>query len=333
MKKQLPLYTIEQTINTYKYSFEPNPEFGMDCYVDNFQAKDIVLLDDTKAGSQGIPLRFGYYAFFLRLQGETKRTINQFNYLIKPQSLHLVNPGTLYSFKDITQASRTYVLLFNKEFIEEGNLALDIQESLFEFHRKHQEDVHLDVTQYSLVLSIYEQLSEELKSKKGDYKIVVKMLINQLLYILKREKLKVNVSENLTRAQQISSEFLILIQENFCKIKSVKEYAKILGITPKHLSETVQSTRHHTALSYIHLRIIREVQYLLCFSDMSIKQIAYALNFETPSQFGRFFKRHEGLSPKEYRLKNRIAPFINQSRSSLESPDQQAEELPDALSE
>jgi AraC family transcriptional activator of pobA len=306
MAARLPLFTIEQTINTYKYLFEPEPKFGMDFFADDFEAKDIVLLEDSKAGSQGIPLRFSYYAFFLRLKGETKRTINQFNYLIKPQSLQLVNPGSIYSFEEMSDVSKTYVLLFDKAFIEEKNLSMEIQDALLGFHRKCQKDVILDTTQFAKAVHLYEQLSSELRAKKEDYKTVAKMLINQLLFLLKREKLNSGLKQYHTRAEQICSEFLILIEEYFWQKKSVKEYASVLDITPKHLSETIKSTLHHTALSYIHVRIIKEIQYLLCFSDMSIKQISYALNFETLSQFGRFFKRHEGVSPKEYRLKNRV---------------------------
>ncbi len=303
--KTLPLFTIEQTVNTYKYLFEPDPVFGMDFFADDFEAKEIVLLDDTKAGSQGIPIHFNYYALFLRIHGETKRTINQFNYLIKPHSLQLVNPGSIYSFKDTTHASRTYVLLFDKAFIEEDNLSAQIQESLLDFHRKCQQDIVLDTTQYAHAIAIYEQLSTELRAKNNDYKIVVKMLINQLLVLLKREKLHFGVKQNHTRAEQICSEFLILIEEHYWQKKSVKAYASMLGITAKHLSETVKETLPHTALSYIHVRIIKEIQYLLCFGGMSIKQIAHALHFETVSQMGRFFKRHEGMSPKAYRLKHR----------------------------
>ena len=307
MRQELPLFTIEQTINTYKYLFKPNPEFGMDCYIDNFESEDIVLLDDIKGGTQGIPIHFSYYALFLRLEGETTRTINQFSYVIKPQSIQLVNPGSIYSFKDLTETSRTYVLLFDKSFIEEENLSLEVQEDILDFHRMCQRDVNLDMTLYAQVIHIYEQLSSELRAKKDDYRTVTKMLINQLLYILKREKVSSGLRKDHSRAEQICSEFLVLIEEHYHHKKSVKEYAGMLGITPKHLSETVQSTLHHTALSYIHVRIIKEIQYLLCFSDMPIKQIAYALNFETLSQFGRFFKRHEEMGPKEYRLQNKIA--------------------------
>lgn len=305
MRTILPLFTIKQTIDTYKYLFEPNPTFGMDISADDFEADEIVLLDDTKAGSQGIPVHFGYYALFLRIHGETQRTINQFKYHIKPQALQLVNPGSIYSFKDITHASRTFVLLFNKEFIQADGLSQGVQEELLEFHRKCQQEIVLDTTQYAHAVALYEQISMELRAKHDDYKIVVKMLINQLLVLLKREKLHFGLKQNHTRAEEICSEFLVLIEEHYWQKKSVKEYAKMLDITPKHLSETVKKTLHHSALSYIHIRIIKEIQYLLCFGGMSIKQIAYALHFETVSQMGRFFKRYEGVSPKAYRLKHR----------------------------
>ena len=314
--KTLPLFTIEQTVNTYKYLFEPNPVFGMDFFADDFEAKDIVLLDDIKAGSQGIPIHFGYYALFLRIHGETKRTINQFSYLIEPQSLQLVNPGSIYSFKDTTNASRTFVLLFNKEFIEEDNLSTEIQETLMEFHRKCQQDIVLDTTQYAHVVALYEQLSSELRAKNDDYRIVCKMLINQLLVVLKREKLSFGLKQNHSRAEEICAEFLVLIEKYYWQKKSVKEYASLLGITPKHLSETVKNTLHHVALSYIHVRIVKEIQYLLCFGGLSIKQIAYALHFETVSQLGRFFKRHEGMSPKAYRLKHRGVALYDKQNAS-----------------
>ena len=301
----LPLLTIEQSINAYKHLLKPEPEFGMDFFADDFEAKELVLLEDNKAGSQGIPLRFNYYALLLRLKGETKRTINQFDYFIRPQSLQLINPGSIFSFEDTSEVAKTYILLFDKTFIEGENALLGAEGNLLDFHQKHQEDVLLDMTQFAEVVTLYKQLNSELRAKKSDYKKIVRLLITQLLFLLKRAKFSSELKQDLTRSQQISSEFLNLIEEHYWQKKSVKEYAQILGITPQHLSETVKTTLHHTALFYIHVRLIKEIQYLLCFSNMSIKQISHAINFETPSQLGRFFKRYEGMSPKAYRLKNR----------------------------
>lgn len=296
---------MEQTVDTYKYLFKPNPPFGMDFFAEAFEARDVVLLLDDKAPSHGIPLRFDYYALFLRLKGETVRSVNHFEYTIGPQALQLVCPGSTYSFRDISDESKTYVLLFDKSYIEMNNLSVDILDALLSFHQKHQNDVVLDTAVYAQVISIYEQLSSELRQRQDDFKSMAKILITQLLFILKREKQRAGLPQDLTRGEQLSAEFLILIEEHFWRKKSVKEYARLMGITPKHLSETVKATLHRSALSYIHLRIVKEIQYLLCFGNKSIKQIAYALNIESPSQLGRFFKNVEGVCPKEYRLKNR----------------------------
>lgn len=305
MRASLPLYTIEQTINTYKYLFTPNPSFGMDFFADDFEAKDVVLLLDDKAPSHGIPLRFNYYALFLRLKGETIRSVNHFEYTIKPQAIQLVCPGSIYSFRDISDESKTYVLLFDKSFIEQQNLSEGILDPLIAFHRKHQQEVMLDTAMYAQVVSIYEQLNSELRKKEYGFKSIIKMMITQLLFILKREKQRTGLSKALNRAEQLSAEFLVLIEEHYWCKKSVSEYASLLDVTPKHLSETVKSIYGNTALFFIHLRIIKEIQYLLCFSTMSIKQIACELNFESPSQLGRFFKNHEGICPREYRLNNK----------------------------
>lgn len=310
MKTELPLFTIEQTVQTYKYLFTANPSFGIDVYSDDYEKDDVIILDDNNCGSQGIPIHFGYYAFFLRVQGVTKRSVNQFEYVIEPQAIQLVNPGSIYSFKDITQDSRTFVLLFSKSFIQDSNLDSDICSELLEYHQDHQQEVLFDAAEYAHVFAIYEQISDELKMKQSGYRLLVKMLINQLLVILKRRKIHSTLKHNLNRAQQISAEFLLLIEENYLVSKSVKSYADMLSITPKHLSETVKTTLHHSALYYIHIRIIKEIQYLLCFSELSIKQISYTLNFDTLSQFGRFFKRYEKMSPKTYRLHNRFEPVV-----------------------
>lgn len=305
MQTTLPLLTIEQSISAYKHLLRPKPSFGMDFFADDFEAKEVVLLEDNQAGSQGVPLRFNYYALILRLKGESKRTVNQFDYLVKTQSIQLINPEAIFSFKDSSNVAKTYVLLFDKAFIEEENLEKTLSQKLLNFHKKHQEDVHLEMTQFTQVLNIYEQLNTELRAKRSDYKSMIKMLINQLLYLMKREKSEHNSKSKQTRAEQISSEFLSLVQEHYWHKKSLKEYALLLGITPKHLSETTKKTLNHTALYYIHIRLIKEIQYLLCFSDMPIKQIAHVLNFETLSELGRFFKRYEGVSPRGYRLRER----------------------------
>jgi len=293
----LPLFTIEQSINAYKNIHEKNPSFGMNIFDPDFSFEDIVILEDAGRGVKGAPIKCGFYALVLTIKGETKREVNQHSFLAYAQSLHLINEKSIFSFESIAQENQTYVILFNKKLFHNQN-----REELFSFHQEHQDIVSLEFTQYTQVLQNYEQINCEFKTKDEEYYEISKTLILQILYILKREKSKLNFKVKLSRSEQISKQFLHLIETNFITKKSVKEYAEILGITPKHLSEVIKNTLHKTALSCIHIRLLKEIQYHLAYTQSSIKQIAHYLNFDSSSQMGRFFKHYEDRSPKEYRI-------------------------------
>ena len=48
--------------------------------------------------------------------------------------------------------------------------------------------------------------------------------------------------------------------------------------------------------------VILDAKTQLRTSQMTVQQIANYLNFPNPSFFGRFFKKHTGMTPKAYRL-------------------------------
>ena len=46
------------------------------------------------------------------------------------------------------------------------------------------------------------------------------------------------------------------------------------------------------------------IKQLLLYSDMSIKEVASEMGFENLSFFGKYVKKHLGLSPNHYRKAN-----------------------------
>jgi len=301
--KQKPLLDVKASIELYKHLLKEKPNFGTDVFDKNYVSEGIVLIEDESIHSKGVATRFDCYALILRIKGDSIRSVDQHLYEVKPLSLQLINPGSLFSFEDTSDYAKSFVLLFDSNFIKEDNLSLERGEKLCSFHQKHCENVQLDATLYAQVLDIYEHINAEFRIKNSGYVNLIKMYINQLLYMLQREKKKLHVETKYTKSEQISAEFLSLIEEYFQTKKKVYEYADMLNITANHLSEIVQNTLHVSALSFIHKRILKEAEYLLCYSELSIKQITSELNFESSSQFGRFFKHNRNLSPKAFRLK------------------------------
>ena len=298
-----PLLNVKEAIERYKHLLSPNPSFGTDIYADSFKSEGIVLIEDVSVNAKGAPIRFDCYALILRLKGRSIRSVALVDYMIEPHSIQLINPGVLFSFEDISPNSRSFVLLFDKAFIVEENLVAHLIEELIYFHKRHDDNIQLDLKLYAQVLGIYEQINAEFRISASDHTALIKSYLNQLLYLLKREKKSVHDQNNLSKSEQLCASFLSLIEEHFKTKKRVYEYANILGVTPNYLSEIAQENLNGTALSFIHRRLLKESEYLLSNTKMAINQIASKLHFDSASQFGRFFKRHNGTSPKAFRMK------------------------------
>jgi AraC family transcriptional regulator, transcriptional activator of pobA len=95
--------------------------------------------------------------------------------------------------------------------------------------------------------------------------------------------------------------FSNLVEENYNKGLSVVEYARLLSISSRTLSDLTNQLINKTPSQIIQDRIILSAQRLLLHSSLNINQIGYRLGFDDPSYFVKFFKKHTNTSPSEFR--------------------------------
>jgi len=93
-----------------------------------------------------------------------------------------------------------------------------------------------------------------------------------------------------------------LIDEHIRHHWSVAQYAEQLGISPGQLSRLTRESLGKSSIDLINERVLIEAQRELIYTNASIKQIADGLGFEDESYFGRFFRKHLGVSPQAYRV-------------------------------
>jgi len=80
-------------------------------------------------------------------------------------------------------------------------------------------------------------------------------------------------------------------------------YARQLCITPKYLTTLIKRISGKSVSEWIDNYVILEAKTLLKYSNMSVQEIAYYLNFPNQSFFGSYFKRNAGMSPSQYKAK------------------------------
>lgn len=105
----------------------------------------------------------------------------------------------------------------------------------------------------------------------------------------------------MSRKEEICREFVQLVIENYTVERRAQFYADKLNISLQHLSTTIKQVTGKNVLDLIAHVVIIDIKAKLKSTDMTVQEIAYSLNFPSPSFFGKYFKRHMGMSPQEYR--------------------------------
>ncbi|MCD8269953.1 MAG: helix-turn-helix domain-containing protein [Parabacteroides sp.] len=101
--------------------------------------------------------------------------------------------------------------------------------------------------------------------------------------------------------KELADKFFFLIMKHYKENREVAFYAKELCITPKYLTTIVKTVSGKSAKDWILEYIILEIKALLRDSSLNIQEIALKTNFANQSSLGRFFRKHTGMSPSEYR--------------------------------
>ena len=95
---------------------------------------------------------------------------------------------------------------------------------------------------------------------------------------------------------------ITLISDHYPKERSVSFYADRLCLSPKYLSSMVKGICGYTVQDLVFKAIIRRAIFLMTSTSKTIQEISDELSFPNASAFGTFFKKHTGLSPKNYRI-------------------------------
>jgi AraC-like DNA-binding protein len=101
--------------------------------------------------------------------------------------------------------------------------------------------------------------------------------------------------------------FKDLLEENFKKQKQVNYYAKQIIISEKRLNQATTKVLGKSPKQIIDDRVLLEAKRILAYTNQSIKEIAYSLGFEEPTNFIKYFKKNSTITPTEFREQNTLA--------------------------
>jgi AraC family transcriptional activator of pobA len=150
---------------------------------------------------------------------------------------------------------------------------------------------------------LWRMFSIEMQSQDSLQIEMLQMMLKRLLILstrlYKAQNMAGLASEN--GQADLVREFNFLVEQHFKTKHTVAEYADLLFKSPKTISNLFTRLGKKTPLQLIQERKMLEARRMLRYTDLPVKEIAYALGYEDLQTFSRFFKVQERVSPSEFR--------------------------------
>jgi AraC-like DNA-binding protein len=128
---------------------------------------------------------------------------------------------------------------------------------------------------------------------RGSRPIIIKMIpanpLNQTVRSQSRAE-----SVDIWKARQF-------IEQHSTEEISLTKLAKVVNISPTHLSEKFKQVTGVNFVDYVAHTRFDKARQLLANGDLRISEIAFEVGFQSLSQFNRVFKKLSGKSPTAYR--------------------------------
>ncbi|WP_198944441.1 helix-turn-helix domain-containing protein [Robiginitalea sediminis] len=151
------------------------------------------------------------------------------------------------------------------------------------------------------IQAIIEMLDELAGSELNHREEAMASLVKTLfVYTDGQCNIRSTLTENNAK-KQLVFRFKKLVDSHSAEVHEVADYARKLNVSAKYLNSCTREVLGTTAKSLIdEIRIMRS-RHLLKFSDLTIKEISYALGFSSQDYFSYFLKKHTGLTPSTIR--------------------------------
>ncbi|WP_418983920.1 helix-turn-helix domain-containing protein [Alistipes sp.] len=266
---------------------------------------------DSDESQRTYRMTTGFYAVFLKETKGCTIDYGKTRYDFDDQTVVSIAPGQTVGFNVVEGTpARGRGVLFHPDFIRGTSLGQKIRHYSF-FSYESNEALHLSEEERRIVADCMSNIRSELqhpidRHTKGLVCTNIELLLDYCMRFYERQfitRQDLNI-DTLARFEKLLDNYLAdgLAAEQ--GIPSVKYFADKICLSPNYFGDLVKKQTGKSAKEYIQLKMLDAAKEHLHDPLKSISEVAYALGFQYPQHFVRFFKRYAGVTPSQYRKSN-----------------------------
>ena len=206
-------------------------------------------------------------------------------YFVRQEQVH---------YWELNKEPEGFVVIIKKSFIEKS-----LDKELKSLFTKVSKQNSLSVKDNSTIHELFKLLTEENKTESENTFSITEGLLKALLSkVLEVAKPIINKTE--IKSDLYQSFINVLSTGNTIKNK-VAHYAAILNTSPQNLNAACRKAVNQASAEILAEFILSEAKRLLLYTDKTVSEISYELDFSDPSHFVKYFKRILGKTPLVFR--------------------------------
>lgn len=248
-----------------------------------------------KAEKAGVIHRANFYQLLWVERGRLSLTLDFEDVCLTDEEALLISPGQVVRFGTDGLPSG-FAILFVPEFVGEATTDLQLLHQLLGASlRGYKVSSLLGLPIHTLIEGLRHACSET----ESMYQLII---VRSYLRILLSEVAR-RLPREASGGSRLAELFFQAVEEHLHQPYTIQDYQQQLGVMEKPLASAVRQAVGLTPKAYLDQRRLLEAKRLLSFSDLSIKEVAFTLGFDEPTNFNKFFRKHAGLSPGDFRLR------------------------------
>jgi AraC family transcriptional activator of pobA len=261
------------------------------------------------------PIEFRSAPHHWKISPHVHRTLHQVVFVIRgrgvslaegttiaycPPALVIVPAGTVHGF-DFEPGTEGFVMSMADDLLREISHRDAGVAALFE--RATTLELPADVLRTTDLTPGFTMLVREFGHPLPGHALALEGLLKVILAnVLRVSRPRVDTPASAdSRHRRIVQQFRALIERAFREGWSLADYASALKVSPSRLRHACLSVTEQSPMQIVHARILLEAKRQLRYTSASVSEIGYALGFEDPAYFTRFFSQRTGLAPRAFR--------------------------------
>lgn len=265
--------------------------------------KDIVMISDFGDTSLfAHPARLKATTVLVCLKGEIDCSINLRDFHITENHILVNFAGDMIHIRNVDDFAG-YAIVISEEYLQQLQLDFRLRVQSY-ISLRDNGPIRVPVDELVHLKPYYDLFRKNMEDGNADAIKGLGLALSHTIISLMRRYRPQTLADGdcgQPRAAQLFDRFMQLLGTYHTKERSLQFYADRMFLTPKYVSGMIKSYSGKGALEWINSYVVLEAKMMLRYTDMSVQEVAYALNFPTQSAFGKYFKLQTGCSPRAYR--------------------------------